>query len=426
MIETTTNRLSQYDDFKAEKKLGVSCPVCQKPFVNKYCLSNHFLIRGYSDGPRYFDEAHKEFYLKQKLEKSLGHKKEVKSRIYDKKCIRCGNKHQVDFEHRFQKRCPECEEKYPVKVKIPTGIVKEGKCTRCNAEMIIKLCSNNQVCEECRNREKEENKKQILSTPLKVSCLRCGDEFFYYRKHISDRTSRILCEKCKSDPFYFKKDSKYDRVIYLLEETTLTRREIKALLGLEKDFVREAAIEKFGLEWYDKRVSFIRDQAGPAHSEALHLFFDNLKKDKDKLEEFFKNRFPVPSKLEIFFQENLSQSNISFEANKWTTIMVNGSYERREVDIKASIEGTKRKFAIFIDGEAFHGDQAYFKMTSVEKESEITKAFSSIGYLTIRYSETEVKTGWAITHFLDKYKEFGKNMPSYYCRNWMINEEIVR
>jgi hypothetical protein len=425
-METMENRLAQYSELRVEKRQGVICPVCKKPFVNKYCLSNHFLVRGYLNGPRYFDEAHKEYFLNQKLKDNKKHKEEVASRTYVKKCIRCGIMHQVDFEHRFQKRCPECEIKYPNKIKKSTGLTKNGNCARCNAPMIIKVCSNNQICEDCRTKEKEEETRLLISMPLKRKCSRCGSEIIYYRKHKRDRTGRILCGQCKADSFPFKKDPKYEKVIFLLEKTTLTRREIKNLLGLEKDFVREAALEKYGLEWYSDRVSFIRDRAGPVHGATSRLFFAELKKDKNKLEEFFKNRFPTPSKLELDFQRSLAQLKIPFESNKWTTIKVNGLYERREVDIKVPLEESKRKFAIFIDGEAFHGDQAYFKMTPVDKEAEITRAFSSIGYLTIRYSESEIKMGTALNHFLNKYREFKEKPPSYYCRNWMINEEIIQ
>jgi hypothetical protein len=425
-METMQDRLIQFNDLKIEKKNSVKCPVCFKPFVNNYSLSNHFLIRGYDTGSQFIDEEHKKYYLKQKTEEELKHKEEVKNRYYSKKCIRCGATHQVDYEHRFQKRCPECEIKYPVKIKTPTNLIKNGFCTVCHSEMIIKAHSNNQVCINCRKKEKEEKIRQLLATPLKVRCLHCEKEIFYYRKHSRDRVARILCDDCKNDPHPFKKDQKYEKVLYLLEKTDLTRREIKNLLGLEKDFVREAAIEKFGLDWYDRRVLFIRDRSGPVHGKTSRLFFDNLRKDKDKFEEFFKNRSSIPSRLELIFQKSLSQLNLSFEANKWMSIKIKGLYERRELDLKVPLEKTGKKFAIFIDGEAFHGPDAYFKSTSVEKECEITKAFSFLGYLSIRYSETEVKNGTALNHFLSKYKEFKNNPPSYYYRNWMTTEEVIK
>jgi hypothetical protein len=425
-IETMQDRLTQFDELKIEKRNEVNCPVCFKPFVNNYSLSNHFLIRGYSEGVKYIDEAHKNYFLQQKEKKELRHKEEVKNRIYLKKCIRCEIEYQVDYEHRFQKRCPECEKKYPTKIKKHTNLLKNGFCTRCKSEMVIKIHSTTQICADCRKKEREEEIRQLIAIPLKVTCLHCKKEFFYYKKHVRDHTARILCDGCKKDPYPFKKDLKYEKVVYLLEKTDLTRREIKKLLGLEKDFIREAALEKFGLDWYNKRIEFIRDRAGPANGESKLLFYNELRKDKDKFEEFFKGRFSSPSLLEINFQEQLSRSKFTFESNKWMSIKINNLYERREVDLKVSLENTRRKFAIFIDGEAFHGSKAYFKSNSVEKECEITKAFSSLGYLSIRYSETEVENGTALNHFMTKYEEFKKTPPSYYYRNWMTMEEIVK
>jgi hypothetical protein len=46
--------------------------------------------------------------------------------------------------------------------------------------MIIKVCSNNQVCIECREKERAEEVKKILSIPNKVHCINCGIEFFVY------------------------------------------------------------------------------------------------------------------------------------------------------------------------------------------------------------------------------------------------------
>jgi len=346
--------------------------------------------------------------------------------LYVKKCIRCGKEHEVEYGHRFQKRCPECEIKYPVRKKTPTNLTKTGYCTRCQLEMLVKVGSNNQVCEVCRTKEQEVEAQRILATPMQVSCLHCGESFYYYRKHLMDRTARCLCNKCRSDPHPFKKDPKYEKVIYLLESTDLTRREIKELLGLEDDFVREAAVEKFGCEWYAKRVSSFRNRAGLSTSDRMRKFFAELKKDSDKLEAFFKNRFPSPSKLEIGFRDSLSKLNMPFDSNSWMTIKVAGSYERREVDVKVPLNNTSRKFAVFIDGEAFHGPNAYFKSNSVDKERAITIAFSSLGYFAVRYSESEVKSGAAINHFLLKYREFEKNLPEYYYRNWMTEEEVVK
>jgi hypothetical protein len=211
-----------------------------------------------------------------------------------------------------------------------------------------------------------------------------------------------------------------------LEETTLTRREIKELLNLEINYIREAAIEKFGKSWYEDRVAYIRDRAGPLHAEGIKKFFEELRKDKNKFNKWFDDRSfkSNPSSLECLFASRL---NLKYLPGQWMTIIVDGEYERREIDIKITLGETKRKFAIFIDGEAFHGKNACscFNITPVEKEIEITKAFADLGYFSIRYSETEVKSGWANQHFESKYKEFLLKQPVYYRRNWMEEKEII-
>jgi len=50
MIETMGDRLKQYNHLKITKSCDVVCPVCNKLFVNRYSLSNHFLVRGMLKG----------------------------------------------------------------------------------------------------------------------------------------------------------------------------------------------------------------------------------------------------------------------------------------------------------------------------------------------------------------------------------------
>ena len=71
MIETMKDRLDQYSSLKDEKNCGIICPVCYKPFANNYSLSNHFLKRGYNEGPKYFDSDHEKYFLRYKEETKL-------------------------------------------------------------------------------------------------------------------------------------------------------------------------------------------------------------------------------------------------------------------------------------------------------------------------------------------------------------------
>lgn len=196
------------------------------------------------------------------------------------------------------------------------------------------------------------------------------------------------------------------------------------MLSLEIDYVREAAIEKFGREWYEKRVSFIRKRAGPLHAVSNKKFFDELRKNKKKFDEWFEEKAfkSNPSRLEKQFRENL---NINYKCNCWKTLKIDNKYRRKEIDIEIIEEKINKNFSIFIDGEAFHGSQAYFKGAPVEIDIKVALKLSEVGYYTIRYSESEIKSGWANRHFDEKYKEFLLKPPKYYYRNWLDNKEVI-
>lgn len=293
--------------------------------------------------------------------------------------MRCGDSFEEDFEGKHRKQCPACRIKYPLKKKKPQNKYKEFPCPRCGDIITVKLYANNKICDSCRKKEREEEIKNNLAKPLNVPCLFCGKFFEYYKKHIRDRASRKLCDDCKKDPYRFKKHYKYSKVIFLLEETSLTRREIKELLNLEMDYIREAAIEKFGKKWYEKRVRYIRKRAGPLHAKRLKEFFIELRKDRDKFNKWFEDRSLkcIPSELEKAFWKGLR--DLEFTSNQWITIRINEQYERREIDVKIPINDSGRKFAVLIDGEAFHGYQAYFKKSTVEDDINTAKALADMG-----------------------------------------------
>jgi len=428
MLETKKIRLEKYSGFSDKKRESILCPVCNKSFTNKYSLSNHFIIRGFDDGVRFIDDLHKIYWENKKMSDEDKHKKEVLSRVYEKWCWRCKKIYMDDFDHRFSKQCPECRIKFPSKKKNPQSELKKYPCPRCGNLTVMKLSGNNKICENCRKKEKDEKIRRILATPLHVSCLCCGNSLKYYRKSVRDRICRILCDKCKNDPCRFKNHYKYSQVIELLEKTDLTRREIKELLNLEIDYVREAAEEKFGDQWYNDRVKFIRNRAGSISAESNRKFFEELRKDKERFDKWFNDRSfkSTPSSLEKSFVSELGY--IKYSQNQWKTLLIKGKYERREIDVKIPLGDSGKKFVVFIDGEAFHGGNtcSCFKTIPMEKEIDITKAFSELGYFTVRYSETEIKNGMANKHFSEKYSEFLANPPKYYYRNWMTNEEIVR
>lgn len=192
-IETKKDRLNKLASFKEIYKEKIICPVCNREFINKYSLSNHFIIRGFKDGNRFIDKNHETYWNDKKEEKKERHKNEVINRRYNKRCYRCNSFFEEDFEGRFRKQCPECRIKYPPKKKKPQNKYKKYPCYRCGQLILIKLSANNKICNKCRKKERNEKITLILKTPVKKKCLHCNQDIIYYKKHIKDRTCRILC-----------------------------------------------------------------------------------------------------------------------------------------------------------------------------------------------------------------------------------------
>jgi hypothetical protein len=402
IYETREQRLRKYKKYALKRVDSVLCPVCEKPFKNKYSLANHFLIKGFSDGIRFIDKEHEDYWLKEKEEKKERHLKEVKERKYEHNCWKCGKLFVSDYEHRFQKYCVECLINFPPKKKKPQNEFKNYPCSVCGTLIRMKLNANNKICKKCREKEREQEIQRILSTPIKITCLICKNKVEYTRKHVRDRVARLICPDCKNNGSYFKKHPKYDKVLELLRETTLTRREIKSLLGLEIDYVREAAIDLYGEEWYKKRVKMIRKRGQ------------------------LQSCYQCTSGLELSFTDELK---VPFETNKWIVLKIDGECYKSEIDVKVPIGN--RKFAILIDGESFHGPKKFYRKDAVDKNNEDVdnvraRALADMGYFTIRYSETEVNSGWAIKNFSKLYTEFSLLLPSYYLRNWITGEEIKK
>lgn len=97
---------------------------------------------------------------------------------------------------------------------------------------------------------------------------------------------------------------------------------------------------------------------------------------------------------------------------------------RCEIDVKIPIGD--RKFAILIDGESFHGPNKFYNKDKPDMDNIKAQTLADMGYYTIRYSETEIKSGWAHNHFINLYNKFMGYLPSYYLYNWITGEEIIK
>lgn len=276
---TPEQRSQTYQIFEQPDKGQISCPVCFKLLKSNYALDNHFRNRKKGVGLVFKDEGHKEYWLKARILSKEEHKVKLESTIYSHVCVRCNKKFEVDYFHRFKKRCPECSTTYPTRVKKPTNRTRTSLCPRCGSPQTTNSHSTNRVCDQCRKKERELEVARILSTPIIVPCMSCHAPVTYFKRHIRDRVSHIWCEKCKSDAQWFMKDPDYNKVIELLKTTSLTRKEIKDTLHLDRDYVREAAIDFFGSKWYAKRVKEIKNrgllQAQFSRPSGLEKAFSN-------------------------------------------------------------------------------------------------------------------------------------------------------
>jgi hypothetical protein len=96
----------------------------------------------------------------------------------------------------------------------------------------------------------------------------------------------------------------------------------------------------------------------------------------------------------------------------------------READLKIPLRDG-RKVVVLCDGEAFHGPRTIFGDPSrrIKADTETAEAYFSIGYSVLRYSESEIKSGYAAEHVLEVLTRLGVVRRIYH--NWCPSEERV-
>jgi len=106
------------------------------------------------------------------------------------------------------------------------------------------------------------------------------------------------------------------------------------------------------------------------------------------------------SGLEKVLVDQLLEIGIKPETNVWQEITIGGERVPREADLKVDLGGG-RKAIVLCDGEAFHGPRHIFKdpLASMQDDRDTASSYHSLGYSVLRYSESEILTGWAIEHF---------------------------
>lgn len=418
---TSEQRLEQNKKFKMEG--NILCSVCGKKFENWYSFSNHCYNRVLK---RFIDNEHERHFKDiQNIRKQKRHEQQqIKER--KKKCIKCHNFFYVDLAHAFQKKCVECHIKFPNKIikskKVKNWQEKDKKilCLKCKNEIIVNKFCSHKVCDNCKNEERKQYIEALMKRPIKAECKYCKKEILVKRKTTRTHIPQIVCADCKNKVFLFH--PKLDVVLKLVKETCLTRCEIKNLISLEKDYIRQASIYFYGKQWWLDREKQIQLNGSKITGEKRKEFFRQLREKPDELSKYLSYLHRNPSKLEIMFSSSLPEE-LEKEPNTWLTVKVNDRFEHHEVDLKVKLDYFK-KFAIFVDGEAFHGKNAIVSNASIVKDELVAKAFSDLGYYTIRYSESEILSGWANENFYSLFSNFKLCKPLYYYRNWQTNETI--
>jgi len=356
------------------------CPVinCNKSFQNKYSLTNHLKRTASID--------HKEYY-----------EKNVKKR----NCTICGRG--IDRRSEHQDICYTC---------LRMGVVK----------------------------------KEVVKEFREAVCFKCGTPVSGY---FSRRNTRVLCETCMATKVSRKKeyDKDFDAKRYSLskQKKKVNRdSEYKELcdrleLLLKKDLVEGIKpIHKICKEYntslkyikvvakrvltdqeYKKRNFICRQRAGIIEGEKHKERWRKRKRPKSII--FSKK----PNKLEELLGEQVQDliKDNKVRYNVWKTLREVGkdTYLHLQSDLVIKIKDFR--VCILCDGEAFHGPDCYFRVNTVEDDEYKSMLLFVYNPFVLRYSETEIKKGYAIEHFKEVITKIESGELKKLYRSWMRGDE---
>lgn len=123
--------------------------------------------------------------------------------------------------------------------------------------------------------------------------------------------------------------------------------------------------------------------------------------------------------LETLLAAQLVERGVDgIEMNRWQSVPINGCFVPREADIK--VTAGPGKVVVLCDGEAFHGPRSVFVAPADRIRDDVTtaEAYFSLGYSVIRYSETEIESGFAVEHFERVYESLRSGGFTRIYRTW--------
>jgi hypothetical protein len=168
-------------------------------------------------------------------------------------------------------------------------------------------------------------------------------------------------------------------------------------LGIPYKTCKEIGQHALGVDGYERWRVQRKSVSGSNNLKIAHRIYADL--SSEDRAELLKRRFGGTCALEARLSERLKEDNLIFELNVWQSIPINGKKVPREADIKVDL-GAGRKLVILCDGEAFHGPRTIYgdPKDRINDDVMTAKAYFSLGYSVIRYSETEINSGWAMQH----------------------------
>jgi hypothetical protein len=171
----------------------------------------------------------------------------------------------------------------------------------------------------------------------------------------------------------------------------LTRR-----LGIPYKTFKAIAEDHFGVGGYRELAALRKKVACTANIQKAHQAWNAMTPEQKAAE--IKRRFGGGSALERGFGETLAAQGYSHVLNDWISLDFEGVWRPREADIKVILG--KQKLVVLCDGEAFHGPGYIFgdARARIADDVQTAQGFYTLGYSVVRYSESEIHSGWALAH----------------------------
>jgi hypothetical protein len=193
-------------------------------------------------------------------------------------------------------------------------------------------------------------------------------------------------------------------------------------LGITYQVYADILMAILGADVYQAAHKRRKRLVGSVNVQRAHAKWASMSSD-DKAA-YYQKHFGKGSALEAGFAGALRRSGITdLLLNVWQSLSVGGRVCPREADIKISLEDG-RKAVILCDGEAFHGPRFIYGSPTARIAEDVAtaEAYFDVGYSVFRYSETEIKSGWALDHLLGALIRLRSGTSKIY-RTWCPSEE---